>query len=35
MGRRILGIVDKISAFAEGGSAKLVSLEVNQLKSIW
>ena len=33
--RRILGIVDKISAFAEGGSAKLVSLEVNQLKSIW
>ena len=33
--RRILGVVEKISAFAEGGSAKLVSLEVNQLKSIW
>ena len=33
--RRILGVVEEISAFAEGGSAKLVSLEVNQLKSIW
>ncbi len=33
--RKVLGAVETISAFAEGGSAKLVRLEVNQLKSIW